>query len=358
MTKYLNFSALKPKQSVSQEVFSFVATVAELEKMARIERAGRDENGELTGFQRPQIANHIHNIADYLATPSAILPNALVVGFPSQSAKFKKGADGAGQLQINIEKGPPGWIVDGQQRFTALGIAKRPNFQVIVTGFISPTPEELQRQFILINSARPLPKALVYELLPQVSDLPPVLGQRALAARITAALNYGSRSSLKGLIKQQTNPRGSISDTIIQRVVLNSMSDGALRIYADEPDLLAAKGADLLSEFFHSVRQVFRSDWEGHKPTTSRLVHGAGIIAMGYVMEAIHSATGATTEAEFTEGLSKLVGKTSWTSGQWEFDGETRAWNGIQNVPRDIRLLSMHLVQVYRRAQRRSKSRV
>lgn len=350
----LKFMALRPEQSSNQDVFCFVATAAQLERFAKIERAGRDENGALSGFQRPQIASHIQNIADYLAKPTAILPNALVVGFPAESAKFTLGRDGTGELRVDVSKGPPGWIVDGQQRFTALAKAERPDFQVIVSGFISPNSEELQRQFILINSARPLPKALVYELLPQVSDLPPSLSQRAQAARVTEALNFGKRSSLRGLIKQQTNPTGCISDTVIQKVVLNSMSDGALRLYVDRRDVLAERGAELLSEYFHAVRQVFREDWEGHTAKTSRLLHGAGIVSMGYVMEAIHSATGASCQDDFVDGLSQLVGKTAWTSGQWDFDGETRPWNSIQYVPRDVRVLSMHLIRLLRRNQRRS----
>lgn len=41
----------------------------------------------------------------------------------------------------------------------------------------------------------------------------------------------------------------------------------------------------LISEFFRAVSLVFKDEWDGHKPKTSRLVHGAGIVAMGYIME-------------------------------------------------------------------------
>src|SRR4051812_45444033 len=98
-----------------------------------------------------------------------------------------------------MSNGPPGWIVDGQQRFTALLELRSREFEILVSGFICESVEELQRQFILVNNTRPLPKALVYELLPQVSDLPPRMSSRSQAAKITEALNYHPGSALRGL---------------------------------------------------------------------------------------------------------------------------------------------------------------
>jgi hypothetical protein len=227
-----------------------------------------------------------------------------------------------------------------------------------VSGFLCEDDEELQKQFILINNTRPLPKALVYELLPQVGDLPFRMSSRSQAALVTEKLNYSEGSSLRGLIKQQTNPKGIIRDTVLQRVIMNSISDGALGLYADSDQLLLDRGATLISEFFHAVRHIFASDWDGKTPKTSRLVHGAGVIAMGYVMEEIHASTGATTREAFADGLRLLRGRTAWSEGEWTFGDERRRWNGLQNVPADVRQLSMHLVQELRRAHARSKVRV
>lgn len=357
MTKQLCFPVLAPNQSERFPVFCFTATADQIAQIARIERAGRDEEGALQGFQRPQIAGHIDNIADYLDTQHSILPNAIVVGF-TKGAKVKIRRDGSGEVTIDTSKGPPGWIVDGQQRFTALSRIKNRNFQIVVTGFVCPTIQELQRQFILINSARPLPKALVYELLPQVPDLPPSLIPRALASRVTETLNYSEGSSLKGMIKQQTNPTGVIADVAVQKLILNSMNDGALRLYGKEPKKLVQRGGTIISEFFHAVKHTFRDAWEGHTPKTSRLVHGTGIVAMGYVMETLNSATNAMDRDEFAAGLRPLVGKTCWTRGTWDFGVESRSWNSLQNVPRDVRQLSMYLVQVVKRGTRRSSARV
>ena len=104
-----------------------------------------------------------------------------------------------------------------------------------------------------------------------------------------------------------------------------------------------------MSEFYHAVRHVFAEDWIGQTPKTSRLLHGTGIIALGYVMDFLNSVTGASTRDEFAAGLRLLKGKTAWSAGEWEFGAERRRWNGLQNVPADVRQLSFHLVQVLKR---------
>lgn len=353
--RQLTFDALTPAQSNTLEVFTFVAKACDIAKIARIERAGRDEVGVLQGFQRPQIAAHIREIRDYLEKPTAILPNPIVVAFTDHAA-LERRQGGLARLSIDVSDGPPGWIVDGQQRFTALSELRDRDFEVLVSGFICRTAEELQKQFILINNTRPLPKALVYELLPQVADLPERMSNRSQAALVTEALNYRDGSALKGLIRQQTNPRGVIRDTIVQKLIMNSLSDGALRLYASENQLLLEQGVRLISEFFYAVQHVFRGDWERHTPKTSRLMHGAGIIAMGYVMDFLNSATGASTREEFAEGLRPLVGQTAWSSGEWDFGDEKRRWNGLQIVPADIRQLSFHLTHLLRQAERKAEA--
>ena len=131
---------------------------------------------------------------------------------------------------------------------------------------------------------------------------------------------------------------------------MNSLTDGALRLFADDNRLLLDHGFRLLSEFFHAVRHVFADDWEGKTPKTSRLVHGAGIVSMGYVIEALHVTIGAEDRDEFARGLRPLKGRTAWSSGEWVFGAERRRWNGLQNVPADLRQLSLHLVQEVKRS--------
>ena len=79
----------------------------------------------------------------------------------------------SGQLLIPIdpnwtEAQKPGWIVDGQQRSAAVREANLKRFPLCVTAFITRSRIEQRTQFILVNSTKPLPKGLVYELLPAI----------------------------------------------------------------------------------------------------------------------------------------------------------------------------------------------
>lgn len=346
MTTITFHPTVSPMQGTGPRVLCFVASPAQVAGIARIERIGRDAKGKLSGFQRPQIAAHIREIRDYLTADDAMLPNAIVLAFDKSAS-----VDDDGALHVDVSDGPPGWVVDGQQRLcAALGLEGKA-FEFVVTAFLCEDPRELNRQFILINNTRPLAKPLIYELLPGVSGLPHRLSDRSGAALLVEALNYREESSLAGMIHQQTNPDGIIKDTLMQKVLMNSLQQGALRAFEGDHDLMN-EGYELVSAFFTAVKSVFEKDWSGRTPKTSRLLHGVGLIAMGYVMDELAIRTQARTSAEFEAGLIHLRGKTHWSAGEWDFGTERRPWNGLQNTQADYRLLSHHLVRLVRRGLR------
>lgn len=284
------------------------------------------------------------------------MPNPIVVAFTTNVDISDEGVDGRCMVEIDIASGAPGMVVDGQQRLTALGQVHEKDFQVFVSAIICRDDEELRRQFVLINNTRPLPKSLIYELLPTVTGLPRRLGDRSVAADIAARLNYDEQSSLKGQVYQHTNPSGLIRDTAIQRVIINSLSDGVMRELIREPD-----GADLcfklISDFYQAVQYVFKDAWKNHTPKTSRLVHGAGIMSLGYVMEILVLLDGARTFDDFAKGLACLVDNTAWTSGEWNFaENDKRHWKSVQNVNRDIVTLAQYLVAIVRADVRRRRN--
>jgi DGQHR domain-containing protein len=329
---------------------------ADLLRIATVSRIGRDEQGHLSGFQRPQIAAHIEEIRDYLEKDTAVLPNPIVVAFTEKVSVKKKG-DGICEVVVDISDGPPGFVVDGQQRFTALSQIEGKEFEVFVSALICADEAELRRQFVLINNTRPLSKSLIYELLPSVDGLPRRFTGRTVAAEFTERLNYDENSSLKGLIHQHTNPNGLVSDTAIQRVIMHSMSDGIMRELVRRPG-----GKDrcfkMISEFYRAVQEVFKDAWKNQTPKTSRLVHGAGIVALGEVMETLALLEGARTWEEFSKGLGCLDGRTAWTSGEWNFaKGDRRHWKAIQNVTRDIETLRDFLNKIVRDDIRRRRGR-
>ena len=349
MTKILQFIGVIANQSKQHTVVSFPALANELHKIADIHRAGRRVSGVLEGFQRPRIANHIKEIRTYLLQPDAILPNSIVIAF-SEGVTVEKVAPRIAIVSVDCEKGPPGLIVDGQQRLYALTSSGRDDFEIFVSAFIANSEDELRAQFILINNTRPLPKSLIYELLPTVSGLPSSMKSRSFASKLAGRLNFETESSLFGQICMHTSPEGIIKDTSIQRVIMNSASDGALRELKHSEDF-EDRAFNLISNFYQAVQNSFPQAWRNQTPRTSRLVHGAGIIAMGYVMEYLYARDSACEIDEFERGISPLIDCTAWTAGNWNFpDGECRPWNGIQNVGREIRKLTDYLLRVLRNA--------
>lgn len=344
----LSFLAARAKQSPEHDVMTFAATADQVLRFAEIDRVSRDDSGALSGFQRPQIAGHIREIRDYLETPSAILPNAIVVAF-IEGVTIDEVGEGICRVTIDLAQGPRGLVVDGQQRLTALSLSSRQDFQLFVSLMICRDEAELRRQFVLVNNTRPLPKSLIYELLPEVDGLPDRMQSRAMAADLTARLNYSNASSLKGQIYQHTNPSGVIKDTAVQKVLMNSLSDGIMRSLVTEPNG-PRKCFELASEFFKAVQHVFPQDWWGHKPTSSRLVHASGIQAMGFVMETLATLDNARTWSEFAKGLSALDGRTAWTSGSWDFgNGDIRHWKAVNVTSSDVALLTKHVEGIVRR---------
>jgi DGQHR domain-containing protein len=349
------FTAVRALQAPGHDVFVFAARPSDVLSFAAIERVSRAEDGQLKGFQRHQVASHIRDIRDYLSRDDALLPNAVIVAF-IDGVQIEELADGVVRVKIDVPAGePPGFVVDGQQRLTALSGIDKPNFEVFVSALVCKDYNELRQQFVLINNTRPLPKTLIYELLPNVDGLPERFTQRKFSARIVDMLNFQRGSSLYGEVRQHTNPTGVISDTAMQRLVMNSTSDGAIRSLMHFEDR-EERAFHLVSEFFHAVAEVYGPAWHGMSPRFSRLRHGAGIIAMGFVMDHLHGVEGASERDQFEPGLRLLAPHTAWTSGQWPLDAwDTRPWNGIQNTPNDIDLLTRYLVSSLKKVLRKPR---
>ena len=184
-------------------------------------------------------------------------------------------------------------------------------------------------QFILVNSTKPLPKGLIYELLPATeARLPSLLQRRRFPAQLLDRLNYDEDSPLREMIRTPTTTRGVIKDNSLLKMLENSLSDGVLYRFrdpesgqGDEEQILV-----VLKAYWGAAASVFKSAW-GLSPHRSRLMHGAGIISMGFVMDAIsdrHRQAGLPTQEQFRPDLEPLKDVCRWTDGYWEF-GPVRA---------------------------------
>jgi hypothetical protein len=107
----------------------------------------------------------------------------------------------------------------------------------------------------------------------------------------------------------------------------------------------------IVNAFWMAVRAVFPEAW-GKPPRKSRLMHGAGIVAMGHIMDAIADRyrLHTLTVEKFQEDLKPLVDACSWTHGYWDFGGgDIRKWNEVQNTSKDVSRLAHLLLVEYKR---------
>ena len=359
----LRVPAIRARQG-DHEILLFAVDGQRLHEFTAVSRIHRDDDRELVGYQRPEVQTHIRAIRRYLESPGALLPNALVVAFDS-SVTFRaerKGSliEGAevGVLEIPVdpewdEADKPAWLVDGQQRSAAIRDARVENFLVAVVGFIAADEGEQRTQFILVNNTKPLPKGLIHELLPETSgELPIRYAKRKLPAYLLSRLNTDLDSPFRGLIATPTEPNGYIKDNSVLKMVENSLYEGAVYQYrdpasgdGDEEEMLLH-----LKSYWTVVAKVFPEAWV-LPPRKSRLTHGVGIQSLGYVMDSLTEGTSASELGGIDlEGqLEILAPHVAWTTGSWDFgDGEGRRWNGLQNTPNDVRLLTNHLLRTLR----------
>ena len=353
----LELPALEIRQGKNRRLYSFAVDGKRLHDFCTVSRVSRHDGEGLSGYQRPEVVSHITQIKDYLESENPLLPNAIVVAF-NPTVQFrpapgsKPGISRMGTLVIPIDpdcpdSDKPGWIVDGQQRSAALRDARIDSFPVCVVGFVADGYEEQRQQFILVNATKPLPKGLIYELLPSTEGkLPRALARRRLPSLIAERLNYDQGSPLEGIIRTPTNGTGVIADNSILKMLENSLSDGVLYNFEDIDAQL-----EVLKEFWDGVKRTFPEAW-GRLPRLSRLMHGAGVISMGFLMDTIadrHRKQRKLTSKLFQQELEPLRKVCRWTEGYWDFDnGESLKWNELQNVPRHIQMLSSYLLNQYR----------
>lgn len=363
MTKMLRVPAIEVRQG-KRTLYTFAIDGKTIADVATVSRIQRSEDGTLAGYQRPEVLSHIAEIRNYIESEAPMIPNAVVVAFDSRVTFVAAKGPGTnysrvGELLIPVDPSwapeeRPGFIVDGQQRLAAVREAKVHSFPICVSAFITDDIGEQTEQFILVNSTKPLAKGLLYELLPGTeAALPSLLARRRLPATILTRLNRDGNSPLKGLIQTATNPSGVIKDNSILKMLENSLTDGVLyRVrqgMGDDSDIEPMLG--VLFSFWSAVGDVFKSEW-ALPPKRCRLFHGAGVVCLGFVMDAIadrYRSKGVPTKAQFARDLTPLAQICRWSEGHWDFGpGQQRKWNEIQNTSKDIQLLSNYLLVQYK----------
>jgi DGQHR domain-containing protein len=356
-------------------VFAFFIKGGDIMRVADISRIARDVGDTLKGFQRPEIRQHVNGIVEYLNQGEVLFPNAIILAM-SPEVKFvaSRGSRPAGDtrvsesgtltLPIYDEGRRVAWIVDGQQRSIALSKTQHGNLAVPVIGFVSDQLSVQREQFILVNKAKPLPTRLINELLPETAAvvLPRDLAARKVPAELVNLLNQDPSSPFYRLLKRTSDRNASgalVTDTALLSAVRSSLSNplGAL---APFKSVAREGGGDvegmyrILITYWKAVMKAFPESW-GKDPKQSRLMHSAGLLAMGLLMDAIYARL--TPDADVVtvqREIEKVAAICRWTRGTWETLG--LGWNEIQNTPQHVKKLQTTLVRAYAASNHLKKS--
>ncbi len=364
----MRIDALRITQGDDLEVFVFGLTAGELTDIADISRIRRNEKGRVVGYQRAIAKQHVKNILAFLNSSRPLFPNAVILALDSRTRfESRRGPRHGnpnvepGYLHIPIAGGhalKPAWIVDGQQRSTALQQSIDRNFTVPITAFIADSVAIQRDQFIRVNSVKPLDPGLVTELLPEVDvPLSPRLTARKLPAALVEQLDLNPLSPFQGLIRRTSlspadRRQRPVQDTSLVKGLEENLNQatGCLFPYRN----IATGEADIdkiwwfVCTYWSAVKEVFPEAW-GLQPTQSRLMHSVGIRSMSRLMDKVTANVDCFDPKgaqKMAKELSVIANDCSWTAGDWtELNG--MAWNDLQSTSTHIRLLSNYLVRTY-----------
>lgn len=362
----LRLPAIEVTQGEGRTLYTFAVDGKLLPSFATVSRIRRDPGVGLEGYQRPEVQSHIQGIRQYLESERPLIPNAVVIAFDPR-VRFEPGpvkplVDHARQGTLVIPFDPhgpeterPGFVVDGQQRLAAIRDAAIDSFPICVTAFVTDDVRQQVEQFLLVNSTKPLPKGLIYELLPSTDALlPPMFQKRRFPALLTERLNYDDDSPFRHVVQTATNPKGLVKDNSLIRMLENSLDSGILfRLRgAADPEAATEAMLEVVKDYWVAVSNVFPQAWN-LPAKRSRLMHGAGIVSMGLLMDIIgarlQEQSAPPSYDQFVQDLTPLRDACRWTDGIWDFGpGNQRKWSTLQNTSADIKTLSGYLYHQYR----------
>lgn len=361
--KSLSIRAIRTYQS-GIPLYAFFMPGSKVLDIADIRRLSRSKDG-LDGFQRDSIQRHINGMVGYLNSENVLFPNAILLAITPR-AVFKKsrgpdyrdlvGTGDAGILKLPALHGSQkfAWVVDGQQRSMALAKAEASDLPVPIIAFVSDDLQIHREQFILVNKARPLPRRLVDELLPEMdaTQLQPDMAPRQIPSMLVNLLDRDPASPFAGLIRRAStdnDPSRVVLDAALLRSLKKQIESplGALAMFrsleGDTTDPSAMY--QWIVKFWNEVKDAFPDAW-GLPAEQSRLMHSAGITAMGNLMDFL--MPGASQQAEpwvfFGETLRRIAPRCAWTHGRWP-DMDCN-WNEIESTAKDMRKLTEQLIRL------------
>jgi len=168
----LRVPAIELRQG-GRALYSFVVDGKRVHEFAAISRIRRSE-GEIQGYQRPEVLAHVAGIRAYLEGEGAILPNAWSSPSTTRSGSSRSGAGSPSPTAAWARCSSPCVATRTGQVSSSMASnglrhlreASLASFPVCVSASWPETRPSSASSSSFVNSTRPLPRSLVYELLP------------------------------------------------------------------------------------------------------------------------------------------------------------------------------------------------
>ncbi|MEM1577079.1 MAG: DGQHR domain-containing protein [Archaeoglobaceae archaeon] len=348
--------------------YAFTFDLKRLLKIAKISRARYVEQ-QLEGFQRDQQRNWINELASKLDSPTSYVTDPITICLDNKmvtwtplNIEIPEKQDPLihqpelGILNIPYNENPTedekcAILVDGQQRSLAALKTKRDRIPIYIVGYLVDLSNDrfLIDEFIKNNSHKNLPPELLDILAPHASEevLPGRIRRRLPADQLAEQLNNDPTSPFYMKIKSSANPQGIIALRSVVDMIQTSERTGFLQ------PLNPTEEKAVLDAYWTAVANVFKEAWN-KPPEESKLTHGAGIYALGQLMDQILPRVMDklwTPEAvpAIEAELRKIADKCLWTQPadpakmqEWESD-----WKPLQNLKRDKEKLAKRLKLFY-----------
>ena len=229
------------------------------------------------------------------------------------------------------------------------------SFPICVVAFITDDDQEQREQFILVNSTKPLPKGLIYELLPSTTGEAPLAPTRTAVSRPPprpaeprrrvaapradphADRRHRPHQGQLGPQDAREQPERRCAVSLPRR---RREYAGGHRLHAPRaPRLLAGDLSGLPRRLGHLAAPLPAHARGRHREHRLRDGRDRGPLPQ----------VGIPDVEQFRKDLEPLRDVCRWTDGYWDFGpGIQRKWNEIQNTPRDIQILANYLLVQYK----------
>lgn len=261
-------------------------------------------------------------------------------------------------------------LVDGQQRTAALALVDIdavPSFQLSVNATIT-SPEVARQTFRVANNTVKISTDFSRALLGLLDEVPGYVRQeRRIAQAVKILALDDAQSPFFKLVKHPgMEGRGFPIAYNTLFSVVSSFENSGLE-FGEDPHVLA----ETVSNAFCIVREVWTNAW-GKSPKDSRLMHGAGLRAVGSVLVDLikvqvainnHDINSPAIWPEIRKSLARLESKVLWTADEALKGSATQKNNFLreienrQNTNQDIQGLTNFLIKEANTLDKKAKEK-